>query len=292
MVQEGQSSFCDLFFLKFIHFWLKDNCLTVLCWFLPNISANPCWIYIYPLPFEAPSHLPPHLTPLGCYRALVWVTCLIQQIPTGYLFLHMVMYISKVLCPHYFWLGAWSAALRSILRLHSASGDVKCVVEECPPWSWNPDVICVCQELGTLIMVQTLFPDPRHYSDFCLSVCRFFTHSLLWWCNLKYLCTTYWGTRSKASYRLWSHSRALLPGLLGILHSRVTVWFRALMCHHYTFGHICRPLYCYSLSIILSRGDHTARPVTLLFHDQGLNFSPQQWNCVVLTIGLPKNFLT
>ena len=74
MVQEGQSSFCVLFFLKFIHFWLKDNCLTVLCWFLPNLNANQPWIYICALPLETPSHLPPRPTPLGCYRALVWVT--------------------------------------------------------------------------------------------------------------------------------------------------------------------------------------------------------------------------
>ena len=178
MVQEGQSSFCVLLFLKCIHFWLKDNCLTVLCWFLPNINANQRWIYIYPLPLEPPSHLPP--IPLVCYRAVVWVTWVIQQISIGYLFWHMVLYISQVLCPHDFWLGAWSAALRRILRLHSTSGEVKYVVEECPPWSWNPDVICVCQELGTLSMVQTLFPDPSHYSDFCLSVSRFFIHSLLW----------------------------------------------------------------------------------------------------------------
>ena len=39
-----------------------------------------------PLPFETPSHLPPHPTPLGWYRAPVWVSWSIQQIPIGYLF--------------------------------------------------------------------------------------------------------------------------------------------------------------------------------------------------------------
>ena len=38
------------------------------------------------LPLEPPSHLPPHPTPLGCYRALVWVLWDTQQIPLGYLF--------------------------------------------------------------------------------------------------------------------------------------------------------------------------------------------------------------
>ena len=27
------------------------------------------WIYTCPLPFEPPSHLPPHTNPLGCHRA-------------------------------------------------------------------------------------------------------------------------------------------------------------------------------------------------------------------------------
>ena len=36
------------------------------------------------------SHLPPHPTPLSCHRAAVWASRIIQQIPNGYLFLHMV----------------------------------------------------------------------------------------------------------------------------------------------------------------------------------------------------------
>ena len=49
---------------------MEDNCFTILCWFLPYINMNQSQIYIYPLPFEPPSHLPPHPTPLGCHRAL------------------------------------------------------------------------------------------------------------------------------------------------------------------------------------------------------------------------------
>ena len=41
-------------------------------------------VYIYPLPFELPSHLPPHPTLLSWYRAPVWVSWAIQQIPVGY----------------------------------------------------------------------------------------------------------------------------------------------------------------------------------------------------------------
>ena len=50
-----------LFFLRFIllciYFSLKDNCFTVLCWFLLNINMNQPQVYICPLPLEPPSHL-------------------------------------------------------------------------------------------------------------------------------------------------------------------------------------------------------------------------------------------
>ena len=42
--------------------------------------------FTYPLPFETPSYLHPHSTPLDWYRAPVWVSWVKQQIPTGYLF--------------------------------------------------------------------------------------------------------------------------------------------------------------------------------------------------------------
>ena len=40
-----------------------------------------------------PPHLPTHPTSLSCHRTLSWAPCIIQQIPTCYLFLHMVMYL-------------------------------------------------------------------------------------------------------------------------------------------------------------------------------------------------------
>ena len=64
---------------------------------------NQLEVYICPLPFKPPSHLPPHLTPLGWYRTPVWVSWAIQQIPVGYLFyylffpvtlLHLTLHIS------------------------------------------------------------------------------------------------------------------------------------------------------------------------------------------------------
>ena len=43
----------------------------MLCWFLPYINRNQPQVYICPLPFELPSHLLPHSTPLSCHRAPV-----------------------------------------------------------------------------------------------------------------------------------------------------------------------------------------------------------------------------
>ena len=38
--------------------------------FCQTPNMNQPWVYIYALPFEPSSHLPPHPTPLGWYRAL------------------------------------------------------------------------------------------------------------------------------------------------------------------------------------------------------------------------------
>ena len=52
-------------------FLLKDNCFTEFCCFLSNFYINQPYVYIYPLPFEPPYHLPPHPIPLDWYRAPV-----------------------------------------------------------------------------------------------------------------------------------------------------------------------------------------------------------------------------
>ena len=57
--------------------------ITMLCWFLLYINMNQSYVYIYPLPPEPPSSLS---RPSGHYRALSWTACVIQQLPTVYLF--------------------------------------------------------------------------------------------------------------------------------------------------------------------------------------------------------------
>ena len=67
-------------------FLLWCSFLTVLCYLMRYKKVNQPYVYMYPFPFESPSHLHPHPTPLGWYRALVWVSWAIQQIPIGYPF--------------------------------------------------------------------------------------------------------------------------------------------------------------------------------------------------------------
>ena len=61
--------------LFFLNFQLEDNCFTMLHWFLPYINVNQgcvcvcVCVCVCPLPLEAPSLLPPRLTPLGRQRA-------------------------------------------------------------------------------------------------------------------------------------------------------------------------------------------------------------------------------
>ena len=55
--------------LKFIYFYLEDDCFTILCWLLPYNYMNQPLVYTCPLPTEPPSHLPFHPNPLGCHRA-------------------------------------------------------------------------------------------------------------------------------------------------------------------------------------------------------------------------------
>ena len=73
-----------------------------MCRFLPYINMDQPQIYICPLPLEPASHLLPYPTPLDCHRVLVWVSWIIQQIPTGYF---TYVYVSMLLSPlsHQFW---------------------------------------------------------------------------------------------------------------------------------------------------------------------------------------------
>ena len=51
-----------------------------------------------PPPSEPDFHFTPHPTPLGCYRAQVWIPWVIQQIPIGY-FTYSNVYVSMLLTP-------------------------------------------------------------------------------------------------------------------------------------------------------------------------------------------------
>ena len=68
-----------------MHFALKNFWNRILLFSVKPQQESATGIHIS-LPFEPPSHLPPHPTPLGWHRAPVWVSWAIQQIPTGSLF--------------------------------------------------------------------------------------------------------------------------------------------------------------------------------------------------------------
>ena len=87
---------------RFAH--VKDNCLTILHWFPLYINMNHIGTHMSPR-FWISLPIPPLSTPLGCYRALVWVLRVIQQIPTGYLFyIWLLLFnhsaVSNPLWPH------------------------------------------------------------------------------------------------------------------------------------------------------------------------------------------------
>ena len=59
------------------------------------INMNQSWAYICHLPLEPASHLPPHPTPLGYHRALDLSSLCDTVNFTGYLILHMGMYMCQ-----------------------------------------------------------------------------------------------------------------------------------------------------------------------------------------------------
>ena len=72
------------------------------CLFLQN-SMNQPKVYIFPLPSEPPSYLPPCPTILGCCRGLVWVPWVIWKCPLaiyftyGYVSFHVTVSIHSTL---------------------------------------------------------------------------------------------------------------------------------------------------------------------------------------------------
>ena len=61
-VSKNEKHFLKNLFL----FQLKDNCFIEFCCFLSDINMNQLQVYIYLLPLEPPSHLPPHPNLEGC----------------------------------------------------------------------------------------------------------------------------------------------------------------------------------------------------------------------------------
>ena len=79
-----------LFFNLFLFNW---RIITLPCSLVSAIYQHELAIGIHMSPPSG--HLPPFPTPLGCYRAPVWVSQVIQQISTGYLkVLYMLPYYS------------------------------------------------------------------------------------------------------------------------------------------------------------------------------------------------------
>ena len=68
---------------------MKDNCFTILCWFLPYINMNQPWIYICPLPLEPPSHL---------ILALIYVSLVISDVEHLFIWLLAICVSSLEKC--------------------------------------------------------------------------------------------------------------------------------------------------------------------------------------------------
>ena len=124
---------------------MKDDCFTTLCWFLPYINMNQPQVHTCPLPAESPSPLPPHPTPLGCYRAPVWAPRVTQQIPTDCLF-------------HIWW---WRMFPRSPPRPPRPLSIRPALSPSAPPYP--PDcvhtsVLCVCISIAACTQVHQDHP--------------------------------------------------------------------------------------------------------------------------------------
>ena len=81
-------------FFIFIFNWLM---IALQYWF--DFCHTSTWInhrYICPHPLESPSHLLPIHTPLGYYRAPVWVPWVKQQIPTYVNYIINTIYLHKL----------------------------------------------------------------------------------------------------------------------------------------------------------------------------------------------------
>ena len=72
------------FHFKFIYFLIEGLLLYIILLF--SVKPQSAIRIHISLPFDPSSHLPPYPTPVGWYRAPVWVSWAMQQIPVDYVF--------------------------------------------------------------------------------------------------------------------------------------------------------------------------------------------------------------
>ena len=78
---------------------MEDNYFTILSWFFAIHQPELAQVYICPPHPEAPSHLPPHLIPPGCFRAPALVALLHALNLHWSSVLHMVTHMFQCYSP-------------------------------------------------------------------------------------------------------------------------------------------------------------------------------------------------
>ena len=118
---------------------------------------NQLYVFIYSLP---PTH--PYPTPLGHHRALSWAPCAIEQLPTSYLILYMVVYVSQSvqsLSHVRLFATPWIAACQASLSITNSWGLLKLTsIESVIPS--NHLILC-----HPLFLLPSILPSLRVFSN-------------------------------------------------------------------------------------------------------------------------------
>ena len=118
---------------------------------------NQLYVFIYSLP---PTH--PYPTPLGHHRALSWAPCAIEQLPTSYLILYMVVYVSQPvqsLSRVRLFATPWIAACQASLSITNSWGLLKLTsIESVIPS--NHLILC-----HPLFLLPSILPSLRVFSN-------------------------------------------------------------------------------------------------------------------------------
>ena len=118
---------------------------------------NQLYVFIYSLP---PTH--PYPTPLGHHRALSWAPCAIEQLPTSYLILYMVVYVSQSvqsLSRVRLFATPWIAACQASLSITNSWGLLKLTsIESVIPS--NHLILC-----HPLFLLPSILPSLRVFSN-------------------------------------------------------------------------------------------------------------------------------